>query len=85
MKFHFEVLGSDFLPAYFVSAMEDLMHANRFKGQLQLPLGNPGHVEQIVNETRFQFDVTPNDLKRLPDGLRIGQLGFQLTDHRNDR
>src|SRR5947208_8285379 len=72
MKFRFEILGSDFFPAYFISALQDLMHANPFKAQLQLSLGNSGYVEQIVNEPCFQFDVTPNDLKCFPEGRESG-------------
>ena len=85
VKFRFEILGSDFLPAYFVGALQGLMHTNRLKAQLQLPFGNSSHIEQVVNQPRFQFDVAPNDIERFSDRLGIWQLGFQLAHHCNYR
>ena len=82
-KFHFEIFGSNVLAANFVSTVEDLVHANRLKAQLQFAFRDACDVEQIVNQARFQLDVTPNDLERLADRRRIRNGRFQFSDHRD--
>src|SRR4030095_12850753 len=83
-KFHFEIFGSNVLAANFVSTVEDLVHANRLKAQLQFAFRDACDVEQIVNQVRFQLDVASNDIERLANGWRIWNGRFQFSDHRDD-
>ena len=59
------------------------MNANGLKTQLQFPFRDASDVEQVINEPRFQFDISPDNLERFCDGLGIGQLGFEFPHHRD--
>jgi hypothetical protein len=63
--------------------VDDLVHANRLKAQLQFAFRDACDVEQIVNQARFQLDVAPNDLERLANRRRIRDGRFQFSDHRD--
>ena len=77
------MLRSNVLAANLVSAVQDFVHANSLKAQLQFAFCDARDVEQIVDQTRFQLDVASNDLERLVNRRGIGNGRFQLPDHRD--
>ena len=52
--------SQNFLATNFISALQDLVHAHGLQAELQLAFGDPGDVEKIVDQARFEFDVAPN-------------------------
>src|SRR5579884_3508429 len=49
IKLNVQIFCRDFFPANFQSPLESLVNADGLKAQLQLPLGDAGDVEQVVN------------------------------------
>ena len=60
------------------------MHINDLETELQFAFGDARHVQQVVDQARFQFDVASNDFKRLPQLGRSRSHGFQFSNHRDD-
>ena len=59
------------------------MHANGLETQLEFAFCDAGDIEQIVDQTRFQLDVAPDDLEGFSDLRRVRHVRFQLAYHRN--
>ena len=61
------------------------MHVDDFEAELQFAFGDARHVQQVVDQTGFQFDIASNDFECVPQLGCAGSYGFQFTDHRDHR
>ena len=84
-KFHVLIFCFDFFAANFISALQDFMHARDLESELQFPFCDARDVEQVVDQTRFQFHVSTDHFQRVArlGRIRIGCL--QFAHHRDDR
>jgi len=62
-EFDLEIFRGDFFPANLVGTLKNLVHACGFKAELEFPFGDPRHIQQIIDEARFQFHVAPDDFQ----------------------
>src|SRR4051794_1920007 len=54
-----ELFGARFFTTNLECPLDDLVQGNRLQGELQFAFGDSSHVEQIIDQPRFQFDVPP--------------------------
>ncbi len=61
------------------------MHIDDFEAELQFAFGDARDVQQIVDQSGLQFDISSNDFQRLAQFGRMWRRGLQFTDHCDDR
>ena len=67
---------------------DGLMGVDRLEVQLHFVLGDPGEIEEVVDELAFEFDVAPHHGESGVDFRRRLPLGFQSVEcreHRSER
>ena len=61
------------------------MHVNNFKTELQFAFGDACHIQQVVDQAGFQFNIAPDHFESFPQFGRTGGGRLQFADHRDHR
>jgi len=67
----------DFELANFERVSQEGVGIDNFKAKLHLAFADPGEIEKIVDQARFQLDVPANELKRFMHNLGNIVLAFE--------
>src|SRR2546423_390302 len=62
-----ETFAIDLALINFKGVLKKLMSIDDFEVKLHFPFADPGHVQQIVDQTGFELDIAANELKRFAD------------------
>ena len=63
-EFDLEIFRGNVFAANFVGALQDFVHARGFEAELEFAFRNASHIEKIVDQARFEFDVAANHFQR---------------------
>ena len=63
MELYLQFFLLNVIATNFVGALHCLVHRHSFEAELQFALGDARHIEQVVDEPRLQFDVSPDDFQ----------------------
>ena len=67
-----------------VGPLQSLVDRDGFESELELAFGDASDVKQVVDESRFEFDIATDHFQRMPRRGRIRRARFQFADHGDD-
>src|SRR5206468_10194771 len=72
-----QLLRIDFAAAGLYGILDQSVQIDRFGLKVELSLGDARHIEQIVDEPRFNLDVSTDQTRIFADVRRRSWIGFQ--------